>query len=60
MDIIKQLELHSTMKAYIIYIIIGISLLSLIKGTFKIERSERNQRLYNELCQIDKDYCVEE
>ena len=48
------------MKAYIIYIIIGISLLSLIKGTFKIERSERNQRLYNELCQIDKDYCLEE
>jgi len=60
MDIIKQLELHSTMKAYVIYIIIGIFFLTLIKGTLKIDRSERNQRLYNELCQIDKDYCVEE
>ena len=60
MDIIKQLELHSTMKAYVIYIIIGIFFLTLIKGTLKIDRSERNQRLYNELCQIDKDYCVKE
>ena len=48
------------MKAYVIYIIIGIFFLTLIKGTLKIDRSERNQRLYNELCQVDKDYCVEE
>ena len=60
MDIIKQLELHSTMKAYVIYIIIGIFFLTLIKGTLKIDRSERNQRLYDELCQVDESYCTKE
>ena len=48
------------MKAYVIYIIIGIFFLTLIKGTLKIDRSERNQRLYDELCQVDESYCTEE
>ena len=48
------------MKAYIIYIIIGIFFLTLIKGTLTIDRSERNQRLYDELCQVDESYCTKE
>jgi len=31
----------------------------LIRTTLKIDRSERNQRLYDELCQVDQSYCKE-
>ena len=48
------------MKPYIVYIIIGIFFMTLIRTTLKIDRSERNQRLYDELCQVDKAYCTEE
>ena len=32
--------------------------LTLIRGTLQIDRSERNNRLYEELCKVDKDYCA--
>ena len=48
------------MKPYIAYIIIGLFFMTLIRTTLKIDRSERNQRLYDELCQVDKAYCIEE
>ena len=48
------------MKAYMIYIIIGIFFMTLIRTTLKIDRSERNQRLYDELCQVDESYCTKE
>ena len=47
------------MKAYMIYIIIALFFLTLIRTTLKIDRSERNQRLYDELCQVDESYCKE-
>jgi len=47
------------MKAYMIYIIIALFFLTLIRTTLKIDRSERNQRLYDELCQVDASYCKE-
>ena len=46
------------MKAYMIYIIIGLFFLTLIRTTLKIDRSERNQRLYDELCKVDQAYCT--
>jgi hypothetical protein len=60
MDIKEQLELYSTMKPYILYIIIGLFFMTLIRTTLTIDRSERNQRLYDELCQVDESYCTEE
>lgn len=48
------------MKAYMIYIIIGLFFMTLIRTTLKIDRSERNQRLYDELCQVDESYCTKE
>ncbi len=45
------------MRPYLIYIFIAFVFLSLIRTTLKIDRSERNNRLYEELCQVDKDYC---
>ena len=47
------------MKPYIAYIIIGLVFMTLIRTTLKIDRSERNQRLYDELCQVDASYCKE-
>ena len=35
------------MKPYLLYIFIGVVFLSLIRTSFKIDRSERNQRLYD-------------
>ena len=46
------------MRPYLLYIAIGIIFLSLIRGTLKIDRNERNQRLSDELCKIDTDYCI--
>ena len=46
------------MKAYALYILIGIVFLTLIRGTLQIDRSEKNNRLYEELCKVDKDYCA--
>ena len=48
------------MKPYILYIIIGIFFMTLIRTTLTIDRSERDQRLYDELCQVDESYCIEE
>ena len=45
------------MKPYLLYIFIGVVCLTLIRTSFKIDRSERNQRLSDELCKIDKAYC---
>ena len=47
------------MKPYLIYLFIGLVFLSLIRTSFKIDRSERNQRLYDELCKVDQEYCNE-
>ncbi len=47
------------MKPYIFYIIIGLFFMTLIRTTLTIDRSERDQKLYNELCKIDKEYCNE-
>ncbi len=47
------------MKPYLLYIFIGVVFLSLIRTSFKIDRSERNQRLYDELCKVDQEYCNE-
>ena len=46
------------MKPYFIYLFIGLVFLSLIGTSFKIDRSERNQRLQEELCKVDADYCI--
>ena len=46
------------MKPYILYIIIGLFFMTLIRTTLKIDRSERNQRLYDELCKVDQAYCT--
>jgi len=48
------------MKPYIAYIIIGLFFMTLIRTSLKIDRSERNQRLYDELCQVDQSYCTKE
>ena len=45
------------MKPYLLYIFIGLVLLSLIRTSLKIDRNERNIRLQEELCQVDKAYC---
>ncbi len=45
------------MKPYLLYIFIGLVFLSLIRGSLKIDRNERNQRLSDELCKIDQAYC---
>ena len=45
------------MKPYLLYIFIGVVFLTLIRTSFKIDRSERNQRLSDELCKIDQVYC---
>ena len=47
------------MKPYLLYIFVGVVFLSLIRTSFKIDRSERNQRLYDELCKVDQEYCNE-
>ena len=46
------------MKPYLLYIFIGLVFLSLIRGSLKIDRNERNQRLSDEVCKIDTDYCI--
>ena len=46
------------MKPYILYIVIGFVFMTLIRTTLKIDRSERNQRLYDELCKVDQAYCT--
>ena len=46
------------MKPYFLYILIGLVFLSLIRTSFKIDRNERNQRLQEELCKVDADYCI--
>ena len=45
------------MKPYILYIIIALVFMTLIRTTLKLDRTERNQRLYDELCQVDASYC---
>ena len=45
------------MKPYIAYIIIALFFMTLIRTTLKLDRTERNQRLYDELCQVDASYC---
>ena len=45
------------MKPYLLYIFIGFVFLSLIRTSLKIDRTERNNRLYEELCQVDEAYC---
>ena len=45
------------MRTYFLYILIGLVFLSLIRTSLKIDRSERNNRLYEELCKVDKEYC---
>jgi len=49
--------MSSGLKYYVLYIIIGLFFLSLIRGTFKIDRNQRNIRLQEELCKIDEEYC---
>ena len=46
------------MKPYIAYIIIGLVVMTWIRTTLKLDRTERNQRLYDELCQVDESYCT--
>ena len=46
------------MKPCILYIVIGLVFMTLIRTTLKIDRSERNQRLYDELCKVDQAYCT--
>ena len=48
---------NSKLKPYVLYIIISLFFLSLIRGTFKIDRNERNIRLQEELCKVDEVYC---
>ena len=49
---------ESRLKPYILYIIIiGLFFLSLIRGTFKMDRDQKNMRLQEELCKVDKEYC---
>jgi hypothetical protein len=45
------------MKPYIIYIAIGIVFLSLIRGSLKIDRNQRDIKLYQDLCKVDPSYC---
>ena len=45
------------MKPYVLYIFIGFVLLSMIRTSLKIDRNEKNIRLQEELCQVDKAYC---
>ena len=47
------------MKSYILYIVIALVFMTLIRTTLKLDRTERNQRLYDELCQVDASYCKE-
>ena len=47
------------MRPYLIYIAIAFVFLGLIRGTLKLDRNERNQRLYDELCKVDQEYCTE-
>ena len=47
------------MKPYILYIVIALVFMTLIRTTLKLDRTERNQRLYDELCQVDASYCKE-
>ena len=47
----------SKLKPYVLYIIISLFFLSLIRGTFKMDRNERNIRLQEELCKVDEVYC---
>ena len=47
----------SKLKPYVLYIIISLFFLSLIRGTFKMDRNERNIRLQQELCKVDEVYC---
>ena len=47
----------SKLKTYVLYIIISLFFLSLIRGTFKMDRNERNIRLQEELCKVDEVYC---
>ena len=48
------------MKPYAIYMIfIGLVFLGLIRSTLTIDREQRNQRLYEELCKVDQEYCTE-
>ena len=48
------------MKPSLLYIFIGLVFLSLIRTSFKIDRNERNQRLQEELCKVDADYCIKQ
>ena len=48
---------NSRLKPYILYFIIGLFFLSLIRGTFKMDRDQKNMRLQEELCKVDKEYC---
>lgn len=45
------------MKPYAIYIAMIFILLVSIRGVLKIDRIERNDRLYDELCKVDQEYC---
>lgn len=48
------------MKPYAIYMIfIGLVFLGLIRSTLTLDRDARNQRLYEELCKVDQEYCVD-
>ena len=47
------------MRPYLIYIAIAFVFLGLIRGTLKLDRNERIQRLYDELCKVDQEYCVD-
>ena len=48
---------NSRLKPYILYIIIGLFFLSLIRGTFKMDRDQKNMRLQEELCKARKELC---
>ena len=48
---------NSRLKPYILYIIIGLFFLSLIRGTFKMDRNQKNIRLQEELCKVNEEYC---
>ena len=48
------------MKPYAIYMIfIGLVFLGLIRSTLTLDRDARNERLYEELCKVDQEYCTE-
>ena len=46
------------MKPYAIYMIfIGLVFLGLIRSTLTLDRDARHERLSEELCKVDQEYC---